>query len=132
MLKTKVGYSTLKDSYAKGKEAAKNANVGMRPKLGMMYCSCNDDVEEVVSGAMSSMKGAPIIGCTSTGMIITNDGIIESEDGFAGLMSFDDKNMNIGCKTEVPEDAYDRGRTRSGSAHASGAVPSGGGIPVQE
>ena len=94
MLKTKVGYSTLKDSYAKGKEAAKNANVGMRPKLGMMYCSCNDDVEEVVSGAMSSMKGAPIIGCTSSGMIITNDGIIESEDGFAGLMSFDDKNMN--------------------------------------
>lgn len=96
MLKTKVGYSTLKDSYAKGKEAAKNANVGMRPKLGMMYCSCNDDVEEVVSGAMSSMKGAPIIGCTSSGMIITNDGIIESEDGFAGLMSFDDKNINIG------------------------------------
>ena len=96
MLKTKVGYSTLKDSYAKGKEAAKNANVGMRPKLGMMYCSCNDDVEEVVSGAMSLMKGAPIIGCTSSGMIITNDGIIESEDGFAGLMSFDDKNMNIG------------------------------------
>ena len=96
MLKTKVGYSTLKDSYAKGKEAAKNANVGMRPKLGMMYCSCNDDVEEVVSGAMSSMKGAPVIGCTSSGMIITNDGIIESEDGFAGLMSFDDRNMNIG------------------------------------
>lgn len=96
MLKTKIGYSTLKDSYAKGKEAAKNANVGMRPKLGMMYCSCNDDVEEVVSGAMSSMKGAPVIGCTSSGMIITNDGIIESEDGFAGLMSFDDKNMNIG------------------------------------
>ncbi len=96
MLKTKVGYSTLKDSYAKGKEAAKNANVGMRPKLGMMYCSCNDDVEEVVSGAMSSMKGAPVIGCTSSGMIMTNDGIIESEDGFAGLMSFDDKNMNIG------------------------------------
>ena len=96
MLKTKVGYSTLKDSYAKGKEAAKSANVGMRPKLGMMYCSCNDDVEEVVSGAMSSMKGAPVIGCTSSGMIITNDGIIESEDGFAGLMSFDDKNMNIG------------------------------------
>lgn len=96
MLKTKVGYSTLKDSYAKGKEAAKNANVGMRPKLGMMYCSCNDDVEEVVSGAMSSMKGAPVIGCTSSGMIMTNDGIIESEDGFAGLMSFDDKNINIG------------------------------------
>ena len=96
MLKTKVGYSTLKDSYAKGKEAAKNANVGMRPKLGMMYCSCNDDVEEVVSGAMSSMKGAPLIGCTSSGMIMTNDGIIESEDGFAGLMSFDDRNMNIG------------------------------------
>ena len=99
MLKTKVGYSTLKDSYAKGKEAAKNANVGMRPKLGMMYCSCNDDVEEVVSGAISSMKGAPVIGCTSSGMIITNDGIIESEDGFAGLMSFDDKNMNIGVAT---------------------------------
>ena len=96
MLKTKVGYSTLKDSYAKGKEAAKNAVVGMHPKLGMMYCSCNDDVEEVVNGAISSMKGAPVIGCTSSGMIMTNDGIIESEDGFAGLMAFDDRNMNIG------------------------------------
>ncbi len=96
MLKTKVGYSTLKDSYAKGKEAAKHATVGMRPKLGMMYCSCNDDVEEVVNGAMSSMKGAPVIGCTSSGMIMTNDGIIESEDGFAGLMAFDDRNMTIG------------------------------------
>ena len=96
MLKTKVGYSTLKDSYAKGKEAAKHATTGMRPKLGMMYCSCNDDVEEVVNGAMSSMKGAPVIGCTSSGMIMTNDGIIESEDGFAGLMAFDDRNMTIG------------------------------------
>lgn len=96
MLKTKVGYSTLKDSYAKGKEAAKNAALGMRPKLGMMYCSCNDDVEEVVRGASSAMKGAPLIGCTSSGMIMTNDGIIEGEDGFAGLMAFDDRNMKIG------------------------------------
>ena len=96
MLKTKVGYSTLKDSYAKGKEAAKNANVGMRPKLGMMYCSCNDDVEEVVNGAMSSMKGAPVIGCTSSGMIMTNDGIITSEDGFSGMMTFDDRNLKVG------------------------------------
>ena len=91
MLKTKVGYSTLKDSYAQGKETAKNACLGMRPKLGMLYCSCLNDVEETVRGAMNNMKGAPVIGCTSSGMIMTNDGIITSEDGFSGMMTFDDK-----------------------------------------
>ena len=96
MLKTKVGYSTLKDSFAQGKETAKNATTNMRPKLGMLYCSCLNDVEETIRGAKTYMKGAPIIGCTSSGMIMTNDGIITSEDGFSGMMTFDDRNLKVG------------------------------------
>ncbi len=96
MLKTKIGYSTEKDSFASGVETAKKAGKGMKPKLAMLYTSVLNDVEAVVKGARSVMKNVPIIGCTSSGMIITNDGIISSEDGFSGMMSFDDKTMNIG------------------------------------
>lgn len=96
MLKTKVGYSTQKDSFQSGKETAREATRGLKPKLGMMYCSVLNDVEEVVRGARSVAKSMPIIGCTSSGMIMTNDGIITSEDGFSGMMVFDDKNMHVG------------------------------------
>ena len=96
MLKTKVGYSTQKDSFTKGLETAKNAKLGMRPKLGLLYTSCQDDTEEVIKGVRSTMRGVPVVGCTSSGMVMTNDGIISSEDGFAAMMTFDDKEMTVG------------------------------------
>ncbi len=96
MLKTNVGYSTQEDSFASGVETAKQATKGMKPKLAMLYTSVINDPKEVVKGARSVLRGVPIIGCTSSGMIMTNDGIIKSENGFSGMMTFDDKAMNIG------------------------------------
>lgn len=103
MLKTKVGYSTQKDSFTKGVETAKKAKLGMKPKLGLLYTSCQDDVEEVVKGVRSTMRGVPVVGCTSSGMVMTNDGIIASEDGFAAMMSFDDKTYQLELPVTKPE-----------------------------
>ena len=111
MLKTKVGYSTQKDSFTKGVETAKKAKLGMKPKLGLLYTSCQDDVEEVVKGVRSTMRGVPVVGCTSSGMVMTNDGIIASEDGFAAMMSFDDKNLSVGVAChEAGKNAREIGR----------------------
>ena len=96
MLRTKVGYSTEKNSFASGVETAKSASVGMKPKLAMLYTSVLNEPKEVVKGARSILKNVPIIGCTSSGMIMTNDGIIKSDDGFSGMMVFDDKAMKVG------------------------------------
>ena len=111
MLKTKVGYSTQKDSFTKGLETAKNAKLGMRPKLGLLYTSCQDDTEEVIKGVRSTMRGVPVVGCTSSGMVMTNDGIISSEDGFAAMMTFDDKEMTVGVAChEAGKNAREIGR----------------------
>ncbi len=96
MLKTKVGYSTKKDSFASGVETARDAKRGMKPKLGMLYASVLNDVEDIVKGVRCTMRGVPVVGCTSSGMIMTNDGIITSEDGFSGMMTFDDKDLSVG------------------------------------
>lgn len=111
MLKTKVGYSTEKESFASGVETARQASQGMKPKLAMLYTSVMNDPKEVVKGARSVLKNVPIIGCTSSGMIMTNDGIIKSDNGFSGMMTFDDKIMKVGVAChEAGEDAREIGR----------------------
>ena len=111
MLKTQVGYCTQENSFASGAETAKKACKAMKPKLGMLYTSVLNDPKEVVKGVRSVMKNAPVIGCTSSGRIITNDGIITSENGFSGMMTFDDKNMKIGVAChEAGKNAREIGR----------------------
>ncbi len=57
------------------------------------------------------MRGVPVVGCTSSGMVMTNDGIIASEDGFAAMMSFDDKNLSVGVAChEAGKNAREIGR----------------------
>ena len=96
MLKSKVGHSTNINSFDAGAHSAARASEGMlNAKLGLLYTSCKNDVKEVVKGAKSVMD-APIIGCTSSGAIITPEGIISGEEGFAGMMVFDDADMTVG------------------------------------
>lgn len=111
MLKAKVGHSIDKDSYNAGLETAKQATDGMQNnKLGFLYTSVKNDIKEVVKGARSIMN-APIIGCTSSGAIMTPEGIITSENGFAGMMAFDDPDMVVGVAChEAGKDARAIGR----------------------
>lgn len=113
MLRTKVGQSTQADSFETGVEIAKKATENMEyAKLGFVYTSEKNNVKEVVNGINSiTNSNVPIIGCTSSGGIITPEGYITSEEGFAGMMTLDDPDMVIGIAChEAGKDARAIGR----------------------
>ena len=90
MLKTQVGYSTNIDSYTKGLETANmSLNEMTDTKLGLVFTSCNDNIEEIIKG-IREVSNVPIIGGTSSGGVLVNDGIIASPNGFASMMSLSD------------------------------------------
>ena len=97
-MKSNVGYSTLEKAFEAGKETAENAMKGLKnPKIGMLYTSVDYDQAEVMKGVKSVVGDVPVVGCTSSGAIIVPDGIITSENGFAGMLMLDDENMVIGA-----------------------------------
>ena len=63
----------------------------------MLYTSVDYDQAEVMKGVKSVVGDVPVVGCTSSGAIIVPDGIITSENGFAGMLMLDDENMVIGA-----------------------------------
>lgn len=97
MLKSNVGWSTNVDSYRQGKESAAKAVVDLvQTKVAFLYTSVDCDVEKVLEGAKSELGTAPIIGCTSSAGIITQDGFISSENGFTGILALGDPDLNVG------------------------------------
>lgn len=111
MLKSKVAYSTDVDSFRAGEETAQNAVKEMEnAKIGFLYTSVKNDVKEIVKG-VQSITNTPVIGCTSSGAIIVPDGVISSDNGFAGMMVLDDKEMTVGVAChEAGKDARALGR----------------------
>ncbi len=96
MLKSNVGYSTNLDSYLTGIETAKNAlGKAEDAKIGFLFTSVKNDVKEVIKG-VKSITNTPFIGCTSSTGIIVPDGVISSNNGFAGMMTLDDENLIVG------------------------------------
>ena len=111
MLRSKVGYSTDIDDFTTGEETAIKASKDLsNVKLGFLYTSIKNNIDEVVAGVKSITK-APIIGCTSSSAIIVPDGIVSSTHGFAGMMMLDDENMVVGVAChEAGRDARSIGR----------------------
>lgn len=111
MLKSNVGYSVCEDSYIAGEETAKQASKNLEnSKLGFLFTSVKNDIKEVVKG-VKNIIDTPIIGCTSSGAIMVPDGIISSNNGFAGMMMIADENMKIGLAChEAGKDARTIGR----------------------
>lgn len=96
MLRSKVGYSTNEDSFITGVETAKKATKdSSNTKFGFLFTSEKNDIKALVKG-IRTVTNIPLIGCTSSNGIIVEDGIITSDKGFAGMLSFDDKNMTVG------------------------------------
>lgn len=96
MLRSKVGYSINPDSFETGVETAKKSTKDFsNAKVGFLYTSEKNDIKSLIKG-VRTVTNIPVIGCTSSGGIIVEDGIITSETGYAGMMTFDDKNMTIG------------------------------------
>ncbi len=96
-MKAMVGSSILANSYEAGVETAKNAMKGIKkPKLGLLFTSIKYDQDEVIKGIKSVNKDIKVVGCTSSGAIMTPEGIISSENGFAGMMLFEDNELMVG------------------------------------
>lgn len=96
MLKSHVGYSVNNDNISAGIETAKMAiKDSVSPKIGFLYTSEKNNIKELVKG-IRNVTNMPIIGSTSNETIIVEDGIITSENGYAGMLSLDDKNMTVG------------------------------------
>ena len=92
-----VGSSILNNSYEAGVETAKNSMKGIKaPKLGLLFTSVKYDQDEVIKGIKSVSPELKVIGCTSSGAIMTPDGIISGENGFAGMMVLEDNELNVG------------------------------------
>ena len=96
-MKAMVGSSILSNSYEAGVETAKNSMKGIKaPKLGLLFTSVKYDQDEVIKGIKSVNSDIKVIGCTSSGAIMTPDGIISGENGFAGMMVLEDNELNVG------------------------------------
>ncbi len=96
-MKAMVGSSVLANSYEAGVETAKNAMKGIKkPKLGLLFTSIKYDQSDVIRGIKSVNSGVKVIGCTSSGAIMTPEGIISSNNGFAGMMMLEDNELNVG------------------------------------
>ena len=97
MLKSNVSWSTNKDSYTQGKEAAEKAVVDLiQTKVAFLFTSVDCNVSKVLEGAKAELGTAPIIGCTSSAGIITPDGFISSDNGFTGILALGDSELTVG------------------------------------
>lgn len=104
MLKSNVSYSTDKDSYEAGRACAEKAVVDLiETKVAFLFSSVKYDQYKLLDGAKSVLGTAPIIGCTSSGAIIVPDGVISSENGFAGMLAIGDNETAVGVAASERE-----------------------------
>ena len=96
-MKALVGSSILENSFDAGVELTKNSTKGLKtPTLGFLFMSELYNPEEVIKGIKSVNPNLKVIGCTSSGAVMTPDGIITSPNGFAGMLVLDDNELCVG------------------------------------
>lgn len=86
ILKTKVGYSENIDAYKSGVETARMAAKIENPQVGLLFTSCVQDQKEIIKGVKSVLKDVDVVGCTSSAAICTQDGYLNKETGYSGMM----------------------------------------------
>lgn len=96
-MKVMVGSSLLENAYDSGVELAKNSTKGLKtPVLGFLFTSEKYKQEELLKGIKSVNPSLKVIGCTSSGAVMTPDGIISGPNGYAGMMVLDDNELSVG------------------------------------
>lgn len=96
-MKAMVGSSILANSFDAGVETAKNSMKGIKkPKIGLLFSSIKYNQDELIKGIKSVVPELRVIGCTSSGAIMTPEGIISGDNGFAGMMVLEDNELNVG------------------------------------
>ncbi len=97
MLKIKTGTSVNPDSRAAGREAAAQVKDNLQDmKMAFVYSGVQYDQKEFLAGIGEELPGVPLIGNTSFTGVITQDGFISGDEGFAGIMALSDPDMTVG------------------------------------
>ena len=97
MLSIKTGSSTNTNAAAAGREAASKVKDDLKDmKMAFVYSGVQYDQKEFLDAVSAELPGVPLIGNTSFTGIITPDGFISGEGGFAGIMSIADDDLTVG------------------------------------
>ena len=96
-MKINTSWSIEKKAKQAGKEMLEKgvSDVG-ETKIALIFNTVKYDTKKLLEGAKEVLGTAPIIGCTSSGGVITQDGYITSEDGAAAAMCIGDSETAVG------------------------------------
>ena len=97
MLTIKTGNSTNANAAAAGREVALQVKEDLdNMKMAFVYSGVQYDQKEFIDAISAELPGVPLIGNTSFTGVMTPDGFISGEDGFAGIMAISDDELTVG------------------------------------
>lgn len=124
-MKALTGFSTEKNGYKAGLEAAKAAGKCASAKLVFAYMSCDYKIKDVIKG-IKEVYDCPVIGNTSFTGVIMPEGYIGGDKPFVGIMVLCDPNMIVGVGFSARnkfENAVEAGLSAAKKAHAMTKMP---------
>lgn len=97
MLNIKTGQSTNSKAAAAGKEMAAQVKENIADmKMAFVYSGVQYDQKELLDSIASELPGVPLIGNTSFTGVVTQEGFITGDDGFAGIMALTGDDLTVG------------------------------------
>ena len=124
-MKALTGFSTNKNAYEAGLEAAKMAGKSKDAKIVFAYMSCDYKIKDVIKG-IKEIYDCPIIGNTSFTGVVMPEGYIGGDKPFVGIMVFADPNMIVGvgfADRKAYQSARDAGEAATKTARVMTKMP---------
>jgi hypothetical protein len=98
-MKGSTGSSNAENAQAAGKEAAAKAKKGLSDiKLAFAYASVAYDLKQLLAGIHAELPGVPVLGNTSFTGVITPEGFITGDKGFAGILALGGRRYYRRCR----------------------------------
>ncbi len=111
MLSIKTGNSIHSDAALAAKEAAASVRGDLSDmKMAFVYSGVQYDQKAFLDAMKKELPGVPLIGNTSFTGVMTPNGFISSEEGFAGIMTLSGDDLTVGVA----------GAAKEGSARETG------------
>ena len=111
MLSIKTGNSIHSDAALAAKEAAASVRGDLSDmKMAFVYSGVQYDQRAFLDAMKKELPGVPLIGNTSFTGVMTPNGFISSEEGFAGIMTLSGDDLTVGVA----------GAAKEGSARETG------------
>lgn len=97
MLRVKTGQSTKANAAEAGREAASYVKDEIKNmRMAFVYSGVQYDQKELIRSISMDLPGVPLIGNTSFTGVITPEGFTSGDDGFVGIMTLSDSDLNVG------------------------------------